>query len=85
MVLEKTHQLILKNDDEHDFMFVMASLIKFCNHSREQAEQCAIITHNNGTCHIKSGDFLQLLNVQDELMHLGLKVEMIEHESDLHK
>jgi ATP-dependent Clp protease adaptor protein ClpS len=64
MVLEKTHRLILKNDNEHDFMYVIASLIKFCNHERNQAEQCAIITHNNGKCDISSGDIIDMMELQ---------------------
>lgn len=81
MVLEKTHQLVLKNDDEHDFFYVIACLIKFCDHSRDQAEQCAIITHNVGSCNIKTGDFLGLLSIQDELMDVGLKVELSDYEN----
>ena len=41
-------QLRLKNDNKNSYDYVMAVLIKVCYHELIQAEQCAIITHNNG-------------------------------------
>ena len=84
MVLEKTHQLILHNDTENKYLYVMAVLSKYCDHDREQAEQCAIIAHNNGVCAIKSGNFLDMMELKVQLDDLGLKVEMDEFASDLY-
>lgn len=84
MVLEKTHKLTLFNDDANDFLYVMACLVKFCDHSREQAEQCAIIAHNAGKCDIKSGYFLDMFELKNELDNLNLKVELEEYASDLY-
>ena len=81
--MEKTHQLILKNDEEHDFLFIIACLVRYCGHSADQAEQCSIITHNNGKCDIKSGSFLDMMEIQNELIDLGLTVDMVEYESSL--
>ena len=84
MVLEKTHRLILKNDDENSYLFVIAALMRFCGHDKEQAEQCAVIAHNNGRCDITSGNIIDMMELQAEMMEIGLEVELEEYESSLH-
>lgn len=84
MVLEKTHRLILHNDSENDFLYVMALLIRYCEHERDQAEQCAIIAHNNGKCDIKSGNFVDMLELHAQLTQLTLKVEIEDYASNLY-
>lgn len=84
MVLERTHRLILKNDDENSYLFVIASLMRFCGHGKEQAEQCAVIAHNNGRCDITSGNIIDMMELQAEMIDIGLKVELEEYESSLH-
>lgn len=84
MVLEKTHRLILKNDDENAYLFVIAALMRYCGHEKEQAEQCAVITHNNGKCDITSGNYLDMVELQYEMSEIGLLVEIEEYESKMH-
>lgn len=84
MVLEKTHRLILKNDNENSYLYVIAVLMKYCDHAKDQAEQCAIITHNNGKCDISSGNFMDMMELQTELSEAGLEVEMEEYESNMY-
>lgn len=84
MILEKTHRLILKNDDENSYLLVIAALVRFCNHDKEQAEQCAIITHNNGQCDIKSGSFMDMMEIQSGLTDIGLDVVIEEYEGSMH-
>ena len=84
MIEEKTHKLILHNDDENNYLYVMACLVKICSHEREQAEQCAVITNNVGKCQIKSGTFLEMFELKAELDSLNLKVELEEYASDLY-
>jgi len=57
--------LILYNDDLNTFEFVIKCLMEVCDHTAEQAEQCATITHFKGKCDIKKGlkDDLQPLQV----------------------
>ncbi|MCF8363134.1 MAG: ATP-dependent Clp protease adaptor ClpS [Prolixibacteraceae bacterium] len=57
------HFLILINDDEHSFDYVIETLIDVCDHSFEQASQCTMITHYKGKCDVKKGslDFLRPL------------------------
>lgn len=76
----KTHKLLLFNDKENDFMYVMACLIKILDHQREQAEQCTLITHHNGMCDIYSGDALAVFDKKSQLERLGLEVEVSEIE-----
>lgn len=84
MVLEKTHKLVLLNDSENSYLYVMACLVKVCGHDSVQAEQCALITHNVGKCQIKSGDFLNMFELKSELQDLSLKVELEDYVSDLY-
>jgi len=84
MVLEKTHRLILKNDDENSYLFVIAALMRYCGHGKEQAEQCAVIAHNNGKCDITSGNLLDMMELQSEMIEIGLEIELEEYESSVH-
>jgi ATP-dependent Clp protease adaptor protein ClpS len=77
----KTHKLVLYNDNEHDFLYIVACLIKFCRHEPLQAEQCAVIAHNKGKCSVKSGDFLELFELKTDLEDLELKTEIEAYES----
>ena len=81
----RTHKVTLYNDDEHSFEFVIASLIKFCDHTLIQAEQCATTTDAAGKCDIFSGKFNEVFDTKLELDNLGLKVDLHETiESDMH-
>ena len=84
MVLEKTHRLILKNDDENSYLFVIAALMRYCGHGKEQAEQCAVIAHNKGKCDITSGNLLDMMELQSEMIEIGLEIELEEYESSVH-
>jgi ATP-dependent Clp protease adaptor protein ClpS len=84
MVLEKTHRLVLHNDSENSYLYVMACLVKVCGHDSVTAEQCALITHNVGKCQIKSGDFLNMFEMKAELQELSLKVELEDYVSGMY-
>lgn len=79
-----THKLILHNDDRNSFVYVMACLIRFCEHEPLQAEQCALIVHNSGECSIKSGSYIDILEVSENLSKLDLKVSIKEHEGNMY-
>lgn len=51
----KENFLILHNDDEHSFDYVIDALIEICKHGYEQAAQCTLITHYKGKCDVKKG------------------------------
>lgn len=70
--------LILHNDNVHDYDYVRACLIRYCEHSFAQAEQCIIIAHNNGKAHIKKADVIDAIVIKDNLESKNLKIEMQE-------
>jgi ATP-dependent Clp protease adaptor protein ClpS len=80
----KTHKLILYNDDVHDFLYIVACLVRFCSHEPLQAEQCAVIAHNKGKCSVKTGDFLELFELKTNLEELELITEIEAYESYMH-
>ena len=80
----KTHKLILHNDKNNTFAYVMACLIRFCEHHPTQAEQCALLAHEMGRCTIKSGDLLEMLEISESLRNLELKTSVEQYESNMH-
>ncbi len=69
-------ELILFNDHVNTFDFVIETLIEVCKHEAEQAEQCAMIAHYNGKCMVKTGDFLELKPLCEEMTLRGLTVSI---------
>ena len=49
--------LVVFNDDVNTFDHVIATLIRVCQHTPEQAEQCTFLIHYKGKCAVKSGSF----------------------------
>ncbi len=68
------YALILLNDNHNTFDYVIECLTQVCNHTPEQAEQCALITHYNGKCEIKLGGKSHLKHMQEVLQEMGLSV-----------
>lgn len=54
------NEIVLYNDDVNTFDHVIESLVKICNHTWEQAEQCAILVHYKGQCTVKTGELPKL-------------------------
>lgn len=81
MTEERKYEILLFNDSEHNFFEVMGVLMMICDHTKIQADQCALITHNTGQCSIKVGDFDEIFEMQNQLNEFGLKVEMVEYQS----
>jgi ATP-dependent Clp protease adaptor protein ClpS len=80
MVEEMTEDrfaLILHNDDVNTFDHVIDTLIRVCNHTSEQAEQCAILVHYKGKCTVKTGAFDELKPQCTQLLEAGLSAEII--------
>ena len=46
--VKREHEIILFNDDVNTFDHVINTLVAYCDHSYEQAEQCAYIVHYSG-------------------------------------
>ena len=77
---EKEHNpvLLLINDDVNNIEFVVECLMKYCNHTMEQATQCAFIVHHNGKTDIMHGTYEKLRPVFEALLdcHLRVKIEI---------
>lgn len=59
-LVENEKTLLLINDDFNTFEYVIKSLMEVCEHTYEQAETCAWITHYKGKCAIRHGSFEEL-------------------------
>ena len=51
------YNLILWNDEVNTFEWVIETLIEICGHSKEQAEQCAMLIHYKGKYAVKTGSY----------------------------
>ncbi len=71
------HEIVLFNDDVNTFDFVIDSLISVCEHTLEQAEQCAYLVHYKGKCAVKTGEFDELKLKCTELLNRGLSAEIV--------
>ncbi|MGY8946112.1 MAG: ATP-dependent Clp protease adaptor ClpS [Flavobacteriales bacterium] len=71
------NEIILYNDDVNTFEHVINSLIKVCDHTAEQAEQCSIIVHYKGKCSVKSGAYSDLKPRCTKLLEAGLSAEIV--------
>lgn len=74
---EDSKSIILFNDDINSFEWVILCLHHKCNHTLEQAEQCALIVHNSGKCSVKNGSYKALLPIHQSLLDAGLTTEII--------
>ena len=72
----KDYALILFDDDVHDFMYVIDSLVDVCDHDSVQAEQCTYLVHYSGKCDVKKGKYDQLKVMYDKLIEKGLTVSL---------
>jgi ATP-dependent Clp protease adaptor protein ClpS len=72
-----SHKLMLFNDDYNTFEHVIRCLELYCGHGSMQAEQCALIVHNNGQCDVKRGPYEKLEPICTALQDAGLTADII--------
>lgn len=70
--------LIVWNDDVNTFDWVIEALIEVCQHSFEQAEQCAMLIHFQGKYAVKKGDFDSLKIMCDGIIKRGIQATIEE-------
>lgn len=68
----ENHALIVWNDEVNTFDHVIESLIQICDHSPEQAEQCALLIHFKGKYAVKGGSFDVLRPQCEALIDRGI-------------
>ena len=71
-----TYNIVLYNDDVNTFDWVIDSLVELCDHSPEQAEQCALLVHYKGKCQVKSGSYNDLKPICEALLDRGLSAKL---------
>jgi ATP-dependent Clp protease adaptor protein ClpS len=64
--------LILHNDDENTFEYVIECLIEVCEHTTVQAEQCTYLVHYKGKCDVRKGSVESLKSRREALIDRGL-------------
>lgn len=73
VMVESLHNLIVWNDEVNTFDHVIDSLMDVCEHSPEQAEQCAMIIHHKGKYAVKTGSFDFLRPRAEALIDRGIQ------------
>ena len=76
-LVDVNNEIVLYNDDVNTFDHVIETLIRVCNHTAEQAEQCSIIVQYKGKCTVKTGQFDELKPQCTQLLEAGLSAEII--------
>lgn len=71
------HQIVLFNDDVNTFDHVVETLIRVCDHTLEQAEQCSIIVHYKGKCTVRTGSYEELKPRCTQLLQADLSAEIV--------
>lgn len=71
------NEIVLFNDDVNTFDHVIETLIYACEHTAEQAEQCALLVHYKGKCTVKTGVYDDLKPRCTMLLEAGLNAEIV--------
>lgn len=69
--------LVVFNDDVNTFDHVIATLIRVCKHTPEQAEQCTYLIHHKGKCAVKSGSFDFLQPYREAICEAGIDARIL--------
>ncbi len=71
------NEIVLYNDDVNTFDHVIDTLVDVCEHTSEQAEQCALLVHYKGKCTVKTGLLKNLKPKCSQLLSAGLSAEIV--------
>lgn len=74
---QEDSDLVVYNDDVNTFDHVINVLMKVCEHSREQAEQCTLIIHYKGKCAVKKGSFEELKPMCEAILDAGIQANIV--------
>lgn len=77
VLIAREHQIVLHNDDVNTFDHVIRCLIRICDQTAEQAEQCAYLVHYHGKCVVKTGAYEDLKPRCLLLLEEGLSAELV--------
>lgn len=68
-----TSNLVVYNDEVNTFDWVIETLVKVCQHTYEQAEQCSIFIHTQGKYAVKEGSIKKLRPLRDAIVERGIQ------------
>jgi ATP-dependent Clp protease adaptor protein ClpS len=71
------NEIVVYNDDINTIDHVIDTLVRVCDHTPEQAEQCSLIIHYNGKCTVKTDVYDNLKPQCIQLLEAGLSAEII--------
>jgi len=76
---EHPYSLIVWNDEVNTFEWVIETLMEICNHTQEQAEQCAMFIHTKGKYAVKKGSYKFLKPQCDAITErqIGATIEVL--------
>jgi ATP-dependent Clp protease adaptor protein ClpS len=69
--------LVVFNDEVNTFDHVIATLIRVCKHTPEQAEQCTMLIHYKGKCAVKTGSFDFLKPMRQAICEAGIDARIV--------
>jgi ATP-dependent Clp protease adaptor protein ClpS len=69
--------LVVFNDDVNTFDHVIATLIRVCKHTAEQAEQCTMLIHFKGKCAVKTGSLDFLKPMREAICEAGIDARIV--------
>ena len=69
--------LVVFNDDINTFDHVIATLIRVCEHTPEQAEQCTLLIHYKGKCPVKTGTLDYLKPMRQSICEAGIDARIL--------
>jgi ATP-dependent Clp protease adapter protein ClpS len=73
-------RLILYNDDENEFSYVIKCVADILNCDDQQAEQLTVLAHYKGSITIKVGNTDSLLQLSELLKEKGLKSAILQND-----
>lgn len=68
-----TWNLVVWNDDVNTFDWVIQALVEICQHSPEQAMQCALLIHTKGRYEVKTGTQSLLKPMCERILDRGIQ------------
>jgi ATP-dependent Clp protease adaptor protein ClpS len=74
--VENTYHIIVWNDEVNTFDWVISTLIDICNHTEEQAEQCALLIHTQGKYAVKQGSYDDLKPMCEAITDRGISATL---------
>lgn len=77
-ITKHPHNLVVWNDDVNTFEWIIESLVEVCQHTEEQAEQCAMIIHFQGKYAVKNGPLNTLQSMCNAITERGINATIEE-------